>query len=189
MNIEFYLEVAKLKDMPRTGWVKRDIPNPETVAAHMYGSQFIAYDMAKKLGEDPVACAHLMNLHDLPEAHAGDISPTCGVSKEEKRARELKAAKELVDLSGNPEFYDAFLEYEEKTTLRSKIANDADQLDCLVMALKYARLHPEKRPLLESFWPYAQKKIITDLGHEMFGKLLRQKQGLYYVPLGQKFIP
>ncbi len=178
MNIEFYKEIGKLKNLPRTGWVKRGIPNPETVAEHMYRSQFIAYDLAKKLGVDPVACAYMIMIHDLPEARAGDLTPTCGVSKEEKAALELKAAQELAELSGNKEFLDVFLEYEGKETLRAQLCNDADQLECLVQALEYAQQYPEKRPLLETFWPSAEEKLMTIPGKEMFADLLKQKQSL-----------
>jgi len=175
MRIAFYEEVGKLKSLPRTGWVNRGIPHPETVDQHMYRSQFIAYDLAKKLGEDPIACAHMMMIHDLPEAKAGDITPGCGITKQEKAALELAAAEYLAKLSGNPEFLTVFLEYEAKETLRAKICNDADQLECLVQALEYARLYPDKRPLLESFWPYAQAKLLTVPGKEMFTELWVQK--------------
>lgn len=190
MNIEFYKEVGKLKDLPRTGWVKRGILNPETVAEHMYRSQFIAYDLAKKLGADPVACSHMMMIHDLPEARAGDLTPTCGVSREEKAALELQAAQELAELSGNPEFLEVFLEYEEKKTLRAQVCNDADQLECLVQALEYAHQYPEKRPLLETFWPYAEAKLLTAPGKEMFADLLKQKQALpFYLKVGSDPAP
>ena len=179
MNFDFYAEVGRLKRMPRTGWVKRDIPDPETVAEHMYRSQFIAYDMAKALGEDPVACAHMMMLHDLQEARAGDITPQCGMSKEEKAALELKAAQELAQLSGNPEFLDVFLEYEEKQTLRAKICHDADQLECLTQALEYAVLYPQKRGALEDFWPYAHGKLTTRVGFELFDELFARKRSVY----------
>lgn len=178
MNIAFYKEVGKLKNLPRTGWVRRGIPDAETVAEHMYRSQFIAYDLAKELGGDPVACAHMMMIHDLPEARAGDLTPDCGVSKEEKAALEWQAAQELAELSGNPEFLAVFLEYEEKQTLTARICNDADQLECLVQALEYAAIYPEKRPELEVFWPYAEAKLLTVPGREMFDVLWQKKEAL-----------
>ncbi len=44
-NIAFYTLVGKLKELPRKGWVDRGIPNPETVAEHMYRSQYIAHTL------------------------------------------------------------------------------------------------------------------------------------------------
>gem|GEM_PF-2708995 len=34
MSIAFYEEVGRLKTLLRTGWVKRGIPDPESVADH-----------------------------------------------------------------------------------------------------------------------------------------------------------
>jgi 5'-deoxynucleotidase YfbR-like HD superfamily hydrolase len=178
MVLEFYEEVGKLKKLVRTGWAKRGIPDPESVAEHMYRSQFVAYDLAKILGEDPAACAHMMMIHDLPEAKAGDITPHCGVSKEEKAKLELQAAKELADMSGNQEFLTVFLEYEGKQTLRAKICNDADRLECLMQALTYAKQYPAKQPLLEDFWHNAKGQLLTEPGKKMFGELWQQNISL-----------
>lgn len=177
MNIAFYQEVGELKNLPRKGWVRRGIPNPETVAEHTYRSQFIAYDLAKKLGADPIACAHMM-IHDLPEARVGDITPDCGISREEKAARELQAARELAELSGDPEFLDVFLEYEEKKTLHAQICNDADKLELLIQTLEYSEAYPEKRPLFEEFWSNVKPLLLTAPGKEMFAVLWQQKQAL-----------
>jgi putative hydrolase of HD superfamily len=171
--IDFYKTVGRLKNLPRTGWVRRGIPLPETVAEHMYRSQFIAYDLAKKLGEDPIACSHMMMIHDLAEALVGDYTPACNISREEKKQLEIKAAGELAELSGNPEFLDVFLEFENGETMRSQICYDADKLECLVQALEYARQYPEKRAVLEDFW--VDVKLLTVPGHDMLRDLLQQK--------------
>lgn len=188
LSLKFYEEVGKLKRLRRTGWVNRSIPDPETVAEHMYRSQFVAYDLAKKMGADPVACASMMMLHDLSEARVGDITPEDGVSKEEKLARETRAMRALSRLSDNPEFLDVFREYEEKQTLRARICNDADQLECLIQALEYARQYPEKIPLLENFWSYAQARLLTEPGKAMFAELITQKNALRPRPARQTSI-
>lgn len=175
MSLAFYEEVGKLKTLPRKGWVIRGIPNPESVADHMYRSQFVAYDLAKILGEDPVACAFMMMVHDLAEARVGDLTPHCGVSKEQKAALEFQAAKELAEISGNPEFLAVFLEYERKQTLRAHVCNDADQIECLMQVLTYSKQYPVKQPLLEDFWPYAKAKLLTEPGKKMFDELWQQK--------------
>lgn len=150
-SFAFYAEVGRLKSLPRTGWVNRRIRNPETVAAHMYRSQFIAYDLAKEFNQNGQACAHMMMIHDLPEARSGDITPDCNISKSQKAAKEYEAAKYLTKLSGNPEFLSIFCEYEEKRTLRSRVCGDADQLEALFQALEYSELYPHKRKSLEGF--------------------------------------
>lgn len=176
MDIDFYIEMGRLKLLPRTGWVNRGIPHPASVAEHMLRSQLIAYDFATQLWESPTMCANMMMFHDLSEARAGDITPYCNVSKEEKAARELNAAKELTKLSGNREFLDVFLEYEEKKTGKAKLCNDADHLEGLLQALEYAELYPEKRASLEDFWPYAHSKLLTEPGRELYYQLFERKR-------------
>ena len=48
MNSDLQLKVQKLKSLPRTGWVRRGIFKPETLAAHMLSSQFLVVGLAKK---------------------------------------------------------------------------------------------------------------------------------------------
>ena len=177
-SLAFYELVGKLKSLPRAGWVRRGIPNPEIVAEHMYRSQFIAYDLAVELGADPQRCSNMMMVHDLPEALAGDITPHCGVSKEEKARKEIEAAVYLAGLSGNNDYFELFMEYERKETLCAQICNDADKLECLVQALEYAKQYPTKAKVLEDFWPYSQGKLMTEPGKRMFAKLVTRKQNL-----------
>ena len=95
-----------------------------------------------------------------------------------KKAEENALYFDSVNLSRNQEFLTVFLEYEGKQTPRAKICNDADQLECLMQALSYAKLYPAKRPLLEDFWHSAKAKLLTEPGKKMFGELWRQKISL-----------
>jgi len=178
MNIDFYNTAGRLKRLPRSGWVNRGIDNPETVAEHIFRSQLIAYDLAKELGVDPASCAEMMLVHDLQEALAGDMTPDSGVSKQDKHRIELQAAQDLAALSGNPEYYALFCEFEDQKTLRSRICHDADQLECLTQAFEYAVQYPEKRDVLEDFWPYAEKKISTPPGKKIYAELIQRKKSL-----------
>ena len=48
--LKFFLEVEKLKQMPRTGWVLREVKNPETVAEHILGWQsFLGCRLKKEI--------------------------------------------------------------------------------------------------------------------------------------------
>jgi putative hydrolase of HD superfamily len=165
---EFHLLVTELKETPRTGWVKRGIPNPESIGDHTFSSTLLACDFARAVGRDPQEISYFMQNHDQPEVKAGDVSPHCGVSAGEKEKREIEAAQYLADLSGNPLIISMFLEYQDKQTWRAKIGNDADKLDPLTQAIRYARLYPEKREALEDFWPYAHDRLITDVGFRYF---------------------
>ena len=64
-----------------------EIPLPESVADHMYRMSMLSM----LITDATVNKDHLMKIcmvHDLAEAIVGDITPHCGVSKEDKRKLE-----------------------------------------------------------------------------------------------------
>lgn len=72
-----------LKHLKRTGWVHFQVPEPETVAGHMYRMALLAMTLdPSRL--DVVRCVKMALVHDVGEALVGDITPRCGVSEEEK---------------------------------------------------------------------------------------------------------
>lgn len=172
--IKFYSELGKLKRLPRTGWVNRGIPNPESIADHTFRSQIIARDFAVAVGANPEEICELMLFHDFPEARAGDIAPSSRMSADEKLSRELDAARQLVELGGDPKILDLFKQYADKETSIAKIGNDADKLECVLQAIEYAEMYPEKRKSLEGFFPYAEQKLLTDVGKKSF-EILEKK--------------
>lgn len=79
--------VDRLLEMPRTGWVKRGIPNPETVAVHITRVQNFTRILASAMGEDTNICTAMAHDHDLVEAVAGDVSVYWGASQDEKSSK------------------------------------------------------------------------------------------------------
>jgi len=73
--LKFFLETEKLKQMPRTGWVLRNIKNPETVAEHTFGLTIISGLLAKKRSLNVKRAILIALFHDLCEVFAGDITP------------------------------------------------------------------------------------------------------------------
>jgi len=73
----------------------------------------------------------------------GDLTPHCGVSKEEKHAMEMQAMRSLVDtLGGTPvaeEIYQLWLEYEENKTNEAKFVKDLDKFEMIVQAFEYEK--------------------------------------------------
>jgi putative hydrolase of HD superfamily len=73
---------ARLKSVPRTGWLDRGIPPQETesVADHSLAVALLAWAcaverQAQGASLDPNRVALLALIHDLPEAEIGDIPP------------------------------------------------------------------------------------------------------------------
>ena len=75
--LDFFIKVNKLKEMPRTGWVLRQVKNPETIAEHTFGvamaSWILAIKSKSKLNLTKIIKRSLV--HDLCEVYAGDVTP------------------------------------------------------------------------------------------------------------------
>jgi putative hydrolases of HD superfamily len=71
-------------------------------------------------------------VHDLAEAIVGDITPSCGVSHQDKRQRETAAMEQLVStLNGSKEaleIQNLWLEYENAQTKEALLCKDIDKV-------------------------------------------------------------
>src|SRR4030042_5353887 len=74
-SLNFLIEVNKLKEIPRTGWVSRGVKNPETIADHTFRIAFAAWLLScgKKLNAKRMLKIAIS--HDLCEIYAGDNTP------------------------------------------------------------------------------------------------------------------
>ena len=142
------LTLLQLKDIPRTGWVRSGVENPESVAAHSWGMAVLAL----KLCPEDLNLEHVLKLclvHDLPEVIVGDLTPTDDRST--KAADERAAMQELA-----PEWVDLFDEYEQQSTPEAIYVRSLDKLD---MALQ-AKLYMERSDLdLNQFIESARKTL------------------------------
>jgi len=137
--LEFLRIVGKLKHLKRTGWVKRDVAEPETVAGHMYRMSILAL-VATPAGLDRTRAVKMSLVHDLAEALAGDITPHCGVAAADKHALELAALEEMISLleaAAADEIRALFLEYEAHQTAEARFVHDLDKLDMVLQADEY----------------------------------------------------
>jgi len=73
--LKFFLEVEKLKQMPRTGWVFMEVENPETVAEHLFGLSIISWLFGEKRNLNVKRAILIALFHELCEVYAGDITP------------------------------------------------------------------------------------------------------------------
>ncbi|XP_077488301.1 5'-deoxynucleotidase HDDC2 [Amblyomma americanum] len=140
--LSYFMFIGKLKGIRRTGWVLRGVPDPERISGHMYRMSV----MAMMLGNDPDAgvnkdkCIRMALVHDMGECIVGDITPTCGVSKEEKFRREsdaMDSLAKLVDKVSAEEFKSLWEEYEAQNSPESKVVKDLDMFDMILQAHEY----------------------------------------------------
>lgn len=69
---EFLLQAGRLKYLPRSGWVREGMPNPETVAEHSWRVALLAMILGEELDVDKNKLIKMALVHDLEEAETLD---------------------------------------------------------------------------------------------------------------------
>jgi len=156
--VEFFLEIGMLKKIKRSGWLRKKIPNPESVADHSFRTAIIAMIMGETLNIDVFKLVKMALIHDLAEVQSGDITPYDGIKKEKKRILEEKALRQMLDgISSRQDLLDLWLEYEEQKSKEAKILKNIDRLEMAISALEYQKNYPQKD--LSEFILEAERQI------------------------------
>ncbi|KAK6618226.1 hypothetical protein RUM44_002677 [Polyplax serrata] len=136
-----FLGALFLISLKRTGWVLRNVEDPETVSGHMYRMGIMTFLIPDSSGVDRTKCMKLSLVHDLAECIVGDLTPFCGVDPVEKHRQEDVAMKELTQMIGDSgvEIYRLYKEYEAQVTDESKYVKDLDRLDMILQAYEYEK--------------------------------------------------
>ena len=128
---EELLTLLQLKDIPRTGWVRAGVENPESVAAHSWGMAVLAL----RLCPDHLDMSRVLSrclVHEVVEIVDGDLTPHDAIKRQKKhdleRAGMLKIAPQWVDL---------FDEYEQGTSKEAQFVKSMDKLDMGLQAMRY----------------------------------------------------
>jgi len=129
-------EALTLKSIPRAGWLRVGIDQPESVAAHSWGICWLIVAHAPK-GVDTERALKIAVVHDLAEVRTGDITPHDGISKTDKGRLEDTAARAM--FSGREDLFELWQEYEQNTTPEARLVHDCDKLDMGLQALHYAK--------------------------------------------------
>jgi len=167
--IKFFETTGKLKTTKRTGWVKRGVPNSESVADHSFRTTLMSFILAEKQGLDVNKCIKLALVHDLAESIVGDITPHEKELKEQKHTLEQDAIKKLSKLIDKKELVDLWKEFEDKKTPESRFVYEMDLLEMLMQANEYKKNYPNVD--LDEFWPYVEERISSPLSKKFFSNL------------------
>ncbi len=140
------LQALRLKTIPRAGWLRVGIRQPESVADHSWGVAFLAVSLCPP-DLDRVRVLELAILHDLPEVIVGDITPHDGISRAEKARREAEAADVL--FADQPSLHSVWREYVENTTPEARFVHALDKLEMALQAEVYGE-NADTREFIES---------------------------------------
>jgi 5'-deoxynucleotidase YfbR-like HD superfamily hydrolase len=137
--------VGRLKRLIRSGWLRDNIPEPESVADHSFRTVFMAMMLGDTLDVDSEKLIRMAVLHDLAEVMAGDITPHDGISREEKRIMEEEGLRKLlVDIPDANSYIELWLEYEAQESKEAKILREIDKLEMAIQAVEYQKMSPEQ---------------------------------------------
>jgi putative hydrolase of HD superfamily len=148
-TVEVLLEVLALKALPRTGWVRRGMAHPESVASHSHGVAWLVLALLPDELDLRLALSYAV-LHDLPECRVGDLTPADGVPRQEKHQREEHAMAGLcAPLARGPELLALWQRYEQQADEESRFVRQLDRLDMALQAVRY-RDQLDPREFLDS---------------------------------------
>ena len=134
------LEALKLKSLPRTGWLRAGIENPESVAAHSWGVAWLSLVLCPP-NLDRGRVLEMAIIHDLAEVRVGDITPHDSVSRDDKHRMEDEAMNDLLEvMCHRDELKSIWDECEAGKTKEADFVKQMDKLDMALQAQEYGGL-------------------------------------------------
>ena len=150
--IAFLKAAGKLKRIKRAGWVEAGVPDPESVADHVYRTALASMVLADTRGLDTSKVVRMALLHDLPEAVTGDLTPR--QKPGDHSSAEAQAFTQVVSGLGEKQrshYAELFREYQAAQTPEAALVHAADKLDMVLQAHEYQETGVEANTL-DQFW-------------------------------------
>ena len=150
--LEFMHTCGNLKKETRKGWLRYNIPEPESVADHSWRMAVICMALDSTNELDINKMIKMALIHDLAEALTGDITPGDGIPREKKLEMEREAVEKIltgVDDSG--ELRGLWEEYNTGESREARAVVAVDKLEMALQAVEYTRSGTEG---LEEFYEF-----------------------------------
>ncbi len=165
--VNLLFEAGMLKRTPRTG-LQFLGTGSESVAEHAFRVTFIGYVLAQI--EEDIDEAKLIKmclLHDLHEARTGDLNY---MNKKYVKVDEKKAIKDLTKtLPFGDDISNSVEEFNAGKSKEALLANDADQLDLILMLKENKDLGNK---YADEWISFALKRLKTDTAKKLAEKIL-----------------
>jgi len=173
--VDFLTLIQSLKVTKRTGWIRKGVNQPESIADHMYRMSIMALIAGDNENLDHNRCIKIALAHDLAEALVGDITPHDGVTKEDKEARERAAMQKMTSTLGKKSgehLLALWEEYEAGTTPEAKLLKDLDKLEMILQAQEY---ESGQGIDLNEFFTSTQGKFQTETGKAWAAEVVKRR--------------
>lgn len=163
----------------RTGWVKRNVPEPETVAEHMYNTWLLGMfllpnsDANKEYSKERIL--ELILIHDLAEAVTGDIERPIKDLDPEFYDQQESSEMAMCLLRGsypnmpNQSYrYELWQEWPQQNTINGIIAKELDLIQTMYQLLTYYKKWPDCFELADlQRWMRDRYKVRTLIGRSI----------------------
>jgi putative hydrolase of HD superfamily len=165
--VNLLFEAGMLKRTPRTG-LQFLGTGSESVAEHAFRVTFIGYVLAQiEKDIDEAKLIKMCLLHDLHEARTGDLNY---MNKKYVKVDEKKALKDLTKtLPFGDDISNSVEEFNSGKSKEALLANDADQLDLILMLKENKDLGNK---YADEWISFALKRLKTDTAKELAEKIL-----------------
>ena len=165
--VNLLFEAGMLKRTPRTG-LQFLGTGSESVAEHAFRVTFIGYVLAQiEKDIDEAKLIKMCLLHDLHEARTGDLNY---MNKKYVKVDEKKAIKDLTKtLPFGDDISNSVEEFNSGKSKEALLANDADQLDLILMLKENKDLGNK---YADEWISFALKRLKTNTAKELAEKIL-----------------
>ncbi|TDJ71546.1 MAG: HD domain-containing protein [Planctomycetota bacterium] len=140
--LEPILGLLPLDDLPRTGWIQRGVPAPESIAGHILSTAYVALALAPRVTPelDLGRVLAMALVHDAPEALTGDLPRVAAdLLPEGAKARLEQGAAERLLAPLAPVAAEAFAEYQSQATREARFTRLCDKLQLGARHVAYVR--------------------------------------------------
>jgi len=185
--VKFLIKVNTLKEVPRKGWVLRNVENPEKIADHIFVVSLLSWFLAREANLNIKKVIKIALSHDLCEVYAGDITPDIyyfnlpqdydsrikllnkwiRLSIEEKqKAKNEQFAREkeglMLLIKNMPEeikreIFINWLSFEKDTSGEGKFVNQINRVETLIQSIEY--FGSEKGSDITAWWEWAEEIV------------------------------
>lgn len=173
--LDFFKTVGKSKRIPRSGWVREKVNDPESVAEHSFRTGVIAMVLSDKVGNNlnKDKLIKMALIHDIGEIITGDVVVQRGeiidlALRDNKEEQERIGIKKIFNQIQEGEIYvEIFEEMIARKSPEAKIFWQFDKLDLAITALEYEE---EQGKQLDEFFLDA----ITHMKEPLLKKVLEE---------------
>ncbi|UJS18990.1 MAG: HD domain-containing protein [Candidatus Jettenia sp.] len=181
--IKIYFEFNHLKQLYRQGWLLKNIPEEkcESVADHIYGVTMLSFVVAHEFFPelDITKIIKIALIHDLGEAHVGDLTPHDQIHPHKKEKDEYEAIAQILSkLSTGKMYLNLWNEFRNQSSLESKFVKQMDRLEMALQASVYENLGYGN---MQNFFDHVQKKLSDEELKNIFkdiGYIRRRSSGI-----------